>query len=241
MTTTPGNLAQVDSIMDPEVEEGHQAVLVNGIPEAQLCCDVATEPVQDVQAIAQLGRGGHSQEFDRADVTQQRVVRVRGRMVELIDLHGLDTSRIIIEVTETAVMEQLVNSLDVLTRLRLKGVDLSLEPGESTAVTALVSRGGSPAPDEWVGVGVTPRGVASLRGVTADLSDEFGMVRFPVTGLEEGSAEIVAAGAGAVATLAVQVRAGAPDGVGWPWWVWALIVLGVVVLVVIVVWPGRKT
>jgi EAL domain-containing protein (putative c-di-GMP-specific phosphodiesterase class I) len=49
------------------------------------------------------------------------------RMVQLIGEHGLDPSRVIIEVTETAVMEQLVNSLDVLTRLRLKGVDLSID------------------------------------------------------------------------------------------------------------------
>jgi hypothetical protein len=102
----------------------------------------------------------------------------------------------------------------------------SLKPGTTTPVTALVTRGGIPATGEWLGVGVTPEGVASLDAASVQ-SDEMGRVHVDVTGLQKGSAEIVAAGAGTVATLAVQVAGGGP---GWPWWLWALIILGAVAL-----------
>jgi len=45
----------------------------------------------------------------------------------LINGYGLDPSLLTIEVTETAVMNELLKSLDILTRLRIKGIQLSID------------------------------------------------------------------------------------------------------------------
>jgi EAL domain-containing protein (putative c-di-GMP-specific phosphodiesterase class I) len=41
--------------------------------------------------------------------------------------HCLDPSQIVLEVTESALMQELVKSLDTLTRLRMKGIALSID------------------------------------------------------------------------------------------------------------------
>ncbi len=45
----------------------------------------------------------------------------------LLKKHGLQPSQIILEVTETALMQELITSLDILTRLRMKGFHLSID------------------------------------------------------------------------------------------------------------------
>lgn len=48
-------------------------------------------------------------------------------LIALVAEKGLDPSQLIVEVTESALVEELTKSLDVLTRLRLKGVHLSID------------------------------------------------------------------------------------------------------------------
>jgi EAL domain-containing protein (putative c-di-GMP-specific phosphodiesterase class I) len=49
------------------------------------------------------------------------------KMEILMRKHKLDPSQIILEVTETSLMQELIKSLDILTRLRLKGFQLSID------------------------------------------------------------------------------------------------------------------
>ncbi len=49
------------------------------------------------------------------------------RLAQLTDQYGLRPSSIMLEVTETVLMRELVTSLDVLTRLRIKGARLSID------------------------------------------------------------------------------------------------------------------
>lgn len=49
------------------------------------------------------------------------------KMGELIHKHGLDPSQVILEITESVLMQELTKSLDILTRLRMKGIQLSID------------------------------------------------------------------------------------------------------------------
>ncbi len=49
------------------------------------------------------------------------------KMGKLVQKYGLEPSQIVLEVTETALMQELTKSLDVLTRLRMKGFQLSID------------------------------------------------------------------------------------------------------------------
>ncbi len=46
---------------------------------------------------------------------------------KLIEKHAIEPSQIILEITESALMQELVKSLDILTRLRMKGIHLSID------------------------------------------------------------------------------------------------------------------
>lgn len=49
------------------------------------------------------------------------------RLAELLEENKLEANRLTLEVTESALMGELVTSLDILTRLRLKGIGLSID------------------------------------------------------------------------------------------------------------------
>ena len=49
------------------------------------------------------------------------------RFLSLIEKHGLSASNVTIEITESGLMEELSRTLDVLTRLRMKKVSLSID------------------------------------------------------------------------------------------------------------------
>lgn len=49
------------------------------------------------------------------------------RITALCMLHGLAPQQVVIELTETCIMQNLVSSLDVLTRLRLRGIALAID------------------------------------------------------------------------------------------------------------------
>ncbi len=49
------------------------------------------------------------------------------RMGQIIQKYDLEPSQLILEITETALMQELVKSLDILTRLRMRGFNLSID------------------------------------------------------------------------------------------------------------------
>lgn len=49
------------------------------------------------------------------------------QLASLVEHNQLDPSRLVLEITESALMDELVTSLDILTRLRIKGFDLSID------------------------------------------------------------------------------------------------------------------
>jgi len=49
------------------------------------------------------------------------------QLAELLEENKLDATRLTLEITESALMGELVTSLDILTRLRLKGIGLSID------------------------------------------------------------------------------------------------------------------
>ncbi len=49
------------------------------------------------------------------------------QLAELLDNNKLDATHLTLEITESALMGKLVTSLDILTRLRLKGINLSID------------------------------------------------------------------------------------------------------------------
>jgi EAL domain-containing protein (putative c-di-GMP-specific phosphodiesterase class I) len=49
------------------------------------------------------------------------------KMERLVRQHDLQTSQFVLEITESALMQELIKSLDILTRLRMKGFNLSID------------------------------------------------------------------------------------------------------------------
>jgi len=49
------------------------------------------------------------------------------KMGDLVHRYGQEPSQLVLEVTETALMQELIKSLDILTRLRMKGFHLSID------------------------------------------------------------------------------------------------------------------
>ncbi|VAW98297.1 diguanylate cyclase/phosphodiesterase (GGDEF & EAL domains) with PAS/PAC sensor(s) [hydrothermal vent metagenome] len=54
-------------------------------------------------------------------------LRLPEKLGDLVLQYNLKTSQIVLEVTETALMQELIKSLEILTRLRLKGFKLSID------------------------------------------------------------------------------------------------------------------
>ena len=71
--------------MDAEVREGRQALLVDRVPEAQFGGNAIVEPVEQRQAVASLGRRRQTEQLDGLDVLEERPVRGRRGVMELVD------------------------------------------------------------------------------------------------------------------------------------------------------------
>jgi len=56
-----------------------------------------------------------------------KILDMPERLESIFKKYPLDPSQLILEITETAIMEELVKSLDCLTRLRMKGFQLSID------------------------------------------------------------------------------------------------------------------
>lgn len=58
---------------------------------------------------------------------QMRDLELPESIISTLAEYGLEASQLVIEITETALMRELVKSLDVLTRLRMKGILLAID------------------------------------------------------------------------------------------------------------------
>jgi EAL domain-containing protein (putative c-di-GMP-specific phosphodiesterase class I) len=74
-----------------------------------------------------VNMSSRSASVQRQDSTTAAEAPLVKRIKTLSDAHGLDRSRLILELTETSAMEDPVSSLAFLTRLRMNGVQLSID------------------------------------------------------------------------------------------------------------------
>ncbi len=83
------------------------------------------------QAMAQChawrGRGLAAQVAVNMSANTLKELDLPEKMGDLARQHGIDPAQIILEVTETALMQELTKSLDILTRLRMRGFHLSID------------------------------------------------------------------------------------------------------------------
>jgi hypothetical protein len=70
--------------VDAVVDEGRQALLVDGVPQAQLSGDPTAEQLHHRQPIAALRRGGEAEQLPWLEVIEQAPVGAGGGMVELV-------------------------------------------------------------------------------------------------------------------------------------------------------------
>ena len=110
--------------MDAVVGERHEVLLVDRIPDAQLGGDPSVEVAQHVEAVGALRRGREPEQLGRLDVLEQRSVRRRRGVVELVDDHDVEVRRI--EGTEPDCVEALDRREDVLESLRAMLADPEL-------------------------------------------------------------------------------------------------------------------
>ena len=92
-SAAPWDLAQVEAVVNPEVEEGRQVLLIDGLPESQFGGDAVVEPLEDRDAVAALRCGGQTEQFDGLEVIEDAAVGRCGRVVKLIDDHDIEVIR----------------------------------------------------------------------------------------------------------------------------------------------------
>jgi EAL domain-containing protein (putative c-di-GMP-specific phosphodiesterase class I) len=86
-------------------------VVENAVKQRQLWSDAGLDILVSVN-------------ISSVDITSSTLLE---HLTELLENHQLDPMMLMLEVTETALMDELVGSLELLTRLRLKGVGLSID------------------------------------------------------------------------------------------------------------------
>ena len=70
----PGNARQVEAVGETVVEKRNEPMLVDGVPEPELRRDASVEPVEDREPVAPLRGRRHSEQLERPDTFQQRLV-----------------------------------------------------------------------------------------------------------------------------------------------------------------------
>src|SRR5581483_11451011 len=117
----PRDVAQVEAVVNAEVQERSEVLLVDGVPQAQLGGDAVVEPVEDRQAVAALRGGSKPQELDGSEVVEDSGVRSGRSVVKLV--HHNDVKVIGREVGQVAGVEALDRSEDVLEHRRSGSAD----------------------------------------------------------------------------------------------------------------------
>ena len=80
--------------MNAEVREGGEVLLVDGVPKSQLGGDPAVEVTEYVEAVCALRRRSQTKQLDRLQVVEERLVRRRRRVVELVHDHDVEVRRV---------------------------------------------------------------------------------------------------------------------------------------------------
>ena len=109
---SPRDVAQVEAIVDSVVNESHQPLLIDRIPEAKLGRNAPFEPFEDRQSIASLRCRGKPKQLNRPHVVKQHSVRLSCRMMKLIDDYNIEMCRI--QVCKSRGVEALDRCEDVL-------------------------------------------------------------------------------------------------------------------------------
>ena len=78
--------------MDSVVHERCEILLVDRVPDSQLCRDPTIEVLEDVEAVGALGRRGQPEQLPWLQVVEQRLVARRGGVVELVDDHDVEVA-----------------------------------------------------------------------------------------------------------------------------------------------------
>ena len=89
-----GTSTQVEPVVDAEVRERREVFLVDRVPQPQLGGDPAVEVAQHVEPVRALGRRGQAEQLERLQVLEQRLVRGRRRVVELVDDDDVEVRRV---------------------------------------------------------------------------------------------------------------------------------------------------
>lgn len=63
----PRDLAQVEAIVDAEIQERREMLLIDGVPETEFGGDAIVEPLEDRQAVAAFRCGGQTEQLDRGE------------------------------------------------------------------------------------------------------------------------------------------------------------------------------
>jgi EAL domain-containing protein (putative c-di-GMP-specific phosphodiesterase class I)/CheY-like chemotaxis protein len=92
----------------------------------KLCWVTVEMALNEVKAIRNA-QGSYPKLSLNASVYTLRDLKFPDRFMELLVRHGFPVGRIVIEITETGLIRELARTLDVLTRLRMKAIQLSID------------------------------------------------------------------------------------------------------------------
>ena len=70
LAATPGDVGEVESVVDAEIHEGREALLVDGIPQPQFGGNAIIEPVKDRQVVAAFRCGRKPKDLTRLHVVK---------------------------------------------------------------------------------------------------------------------------------------------------------------------------
>ena len=93
-TALPRDAREIQPVVHTEVAEGHQTLVINGIPQAQFSGNAAIEVVEHRKAVRALGCRGEAQQLYRLHVLQQRAVAACSCVMELVDNEHIKVRRI---------------------------------------------------------------------------------------------------------------------------------------------------
>jgi len=84
LAATPRDVAEVESVVNTEVSERCEVLLVDRIPKPQFGSDSTIEVTEHIETVCALGRSRQAKQLGRLEVIEQRFVRRRRRVVELV-------------------------------------------------------------------------------------------------------------------------------------------------------------
>ena len=112
----PGDVAQVEAVVDAVVGEGREVLLVDGVPHAEFGGNPVVEPVKDGEAVAAFGRRRQSKKLHRLHVVENGVVGRSLGVMELVDDHDIEVAWV--EVPEASRVQALDRGEDVVEPVR---------------------------------------------------------------------------------------------------------------------------